>query len=377
VTTSTPDLTATPASLTFTPTNFNFDQTVLVSTGLGAVPGAQSVLLDAGPLGQFKLPVTITPFSRTTFFIDPTPGGPGNDAFPGTAAQPWLTVKNALDINQAAALRVAELASAGNDVVVTILGGVNVIQAAGGAITTPTLLAGSVTVLQAPFKKTFTLNMGNKQLTLNKGYKLQDIKITSALASAAGAVKITHPTAGLASVDVKCTASPGTCVLVEGAGSHTLRDVSVDVADDAVGPSIGIKNNATAANLSIIGGRVRPIDGDNTPATSNPVTLIDSLGVLTVTGVTVDMTNAGHAQASTGIILRAPTSFVTRSTINVSNNAGAIGIDVKPSASKSTVEGNTFTASGNGVGVRGDNNLFSSALRNNNFEGTFTNEVLP
>jgi hypothetical protein len=46
------------------------------------------------------------------------------------------------------------------------------------------LSAGSVTVLQAPFKKTFTLNMGGNQLILNKGYKLQDIKITSAVAGA-------------------------------------------------------------------------------------------------------------------------------------------------------------------------------------------------
>jgi hypothetical protein len=350
-----------------------------VRAELGAVPGAQSVLLDAGPLGQFKLPVTITPFSRTTFFIDPTPGGAGNDNFPGTAAQPWATVENALDINRAAALRVAELANAGNDVVVTILGGVNVVQPAGGAIITPTLFAGSVTVLQAPFKKTFTLNMAANQLILNKGYKLQDIKIIANASVGGppptqGAIRITHPTAGLASVDVTCNAADIICVEVKGAGLHTLRDVRVDVKDsNASGANnIGILNNDTNANLSIVGGRVRPIGGNN-----KPITLIDSLGVLTVTDVTVDMTNAGHAKPSTGIILRAPTSFVTRSTINVSNNAGAIGIYVKPSASKSTVEGNTFTASGNGTGVKGDNNLFSSALRNNNFEGAFTNEILP
>jgi hypothetical protein len=343
-----------------------------VRAELGAVPGAQSVLLDAGPLGQFKLPVTITPFSRTTFFIDPTPGGPGNDAFPGTAAQPWLTVKNALDINQAAALRVAELANAGNNVVVTILGGVNVIQPAGGAITTPTLLAGSVTVLQAPFKKTFTLNMVGNQLILNKGYKLQDINITSAFATAGqSAVKINHPTAGLASVDVTCTGGAAiNCVEVAGAGSHILKDVRVDVPDFAA--SIGILNNDASINLTIVGGRVRTT-GNSAGAA---VTLIDSQGVLTVTDSTVDMTNAGHAQASKGIILRAPGSLVTGSTINVSNNPAAKGIKVEGTASKSTVEGNTFTASGAGIGVDGDNNLFSSALPpNNTFLGTFTAKV--
>jgi hypothetical protein len=381
VTTSTPDLTTNPASLTFTPTNFNFNQAVLVRAEVGAVPGAQSLLLNAGPLGQFKLPVTITPFSRTTFFIDPVNG---NNASPGTAAQPWATVKNAVDINSAAALRVAELANAGNNVVVTILGGVNVIQPSGGAITTPTLFAGSVTVLQDLFPKTFTLNMGNNQLILNKGYKLQDIKITSTFggAGAPPAVKITHPMAGLASVDVKCAApagTPVTCVQVAGAGSHTLRDVSVDVTDDT-GGNIGILNNDPNANLSIVGGRVQPINGDGNPLTTNPVTLIDSLGVLTVTGVTVDMTNAGHAQASKGIILRAPTSVVTRSTINVSNNAAAAGIKVQATASKSTIESNLFTASGagigvNGVGTSGTDNLFSSALDNNTFSGTFTAKV--
>jgi hypothetical protein len=54
--------------------------------------------------------------------------------------------------------------------------------------------------------------MAGNQLILNKGYKLQDINITSAFNGPGGgagtvapAVIITHPTAGLASVDVKCT----------------------------------------------------------------------------------------------------------------------------------------------------------------------------
>ncbi|MFS8887078.1 hypothetical protein NW823_01790, partial [Synechococcus sp. R55.1] len=360
-------ITATPTTLAFASTNFNIDQTVLVSAGLGAVPGAQSVVLDAGPLGQFKLPVTITPFSKTTFFIDPTNG---NDAFPGTAAAPWETVEKALDIAESSGLKVAEVAGAGNDVVVTILGGTKT-ETVNADISTPTLLAGSVTVLQAPFKKTFTLGLGTKQLTLNRGYKLQDINITSAFATGGqSAVKINHPTAGLASVDVTCTGGAAiNCVEVAGAGSHILKDVRVDVPDFA--GSIGILNNDANINLTIIGGRVRST-GNTAGAT---ITLIDSKGVLTVTGLTVDMTKGGHAQASTGIVLRAPGSLVTGSTINVSNNMSAKGIKVENAASKSTVEGNTFTASGAGIGVDGDNNLFSSALPINNFLGNFTNKV--
>jgi hypothetical protein len=335
--------------------------------------------LNAGPLGQFNLPVTITPFSRTTFFIDPANG---NDAFPGTAAQPWATVKNAVDITSAAALRVAELANAGNNVVVTILGGTNNEPVGAGGINTPTLFAGSVTVLQAPFPKTFKLQMGANQLILNRGYKLQDIQIDSNASiggppPGAGAIQITHPTAGLASVDVTCNVADVICVEVKGAGFHTLRDVRVDVKDNnSTGiNNIGILNNDANASLRIVGGRVRPIGGSN-----KALTLIDSKGVLTVTNVTVDMTNAGHAKASTGIILRAPTSLVTGSTINVSNNAAAKGIDVQPSASKSTIEGNIFTASGagigvNGVGTSGTDNLFSSALANNIFSGFFTAKV--
>jgi hypothetical protein len=197
VTPSTPDLTTTPASLTFTPANFNINQTVLVSAGLGAVPGAQSVLLDAGPLGQFKLPVTITPISKTTFFIDPTDG---NDAFPGTAALPWKTVEKALDSSQDSGSKVEAAANAGNNVVVTILGGTNTENVTSN-INTPALSAGSVTVLKAPSAGTFTLNMAGNTLTLNKGYKLQDIKITSNVGSGNIAVRITHPTAGLASVE--------------------------------------------------------------------------------------------------------------------------------------------------------------------------------
>jgi hypothetical protein len=183
VTPSTPDLTTTPASLTFIPATFNIDQPVSVSAGLGAVPGAQSsILLDAGQLGQFKLPVTITPASNTTFFIDPTTG---NDGFPGTAAQPWKTVEKALALGQPTGSTVAAAANAGNNVVVTILSGgtENVVA----TINTPVLSAGSVTVRQAPFRKTFTLNMpAAAQLILNKGYKLQDINITSAYSLGAG-----------------------------------------------------------------------------------------------------------------------------------------------------------------------------------------------
>jgi hypothetical protein len=376
---STPDLTTTPASLIFTPANFNIDQTVLVSTGPGAVPGAQSVLLDAGPLGQFKLPVTITPTSNTTFFIDPTNG---NDAFKGTAAEPWKTVEKVLNITQPSGLKVATVASAGNDVVVTILGGTKT-ELVSVNINTPILVAGSVTVRQAPFPNTFTLNMQSNKLVLNKGYKLQDINITSTVGSSNVAVKITHPTAGLASVDVNCKVSPVTCVEVVGAGSHILSDVRVDV-DDAAAGTIGINNNDTTANLSIVGGTVRPIDGDNVSTTTNAITLIDSTGVLTVTGLTVDMTNAGHKQASKGIILRAPASLVTGSTIKTNrantNLTNAIGIEVQAGASKSTVEGNTFIGfdtggSGNLIGVNGSNNLSSDAFLKNTFKGFFTTPV--
>jgi hypothetical protein len=330
--------------------------------------------LDAGPLGQFNLPVTITPTSNTIFFIDPTNG---NDAFPGTAAQPWKTVENALNITQLSGSKVALAASLGNDVVVTILGGTNVTQTVNNNINTPALSVGSVTVLQAPFKKTFTLDLAtnNKTLTLNQGYKLQDINITCNLPGGGTAVTITHPTAGLASVDVTCAgvaASAVTCVEVQGVGSHTLKDVKVDVVDANTG-NIGILNNANG-NLSIVGGEVRLTK----TSSHQPITLINSQGVLTVTGLTVDMTdNNTHTKASKGIILNAAGSFVTGSTIKVSNNSGAIGIKVENTASKSTVEGNTFFGSGNGYGVKGNNNLSSDAFLKNTFVGGFTAAVHP
>jgi hypothetical protein len=373
VTPSTPNLTTNPPFLPFTPGNFNFNQTVLVSAGLGAVPGAKSVVLDAGKLGKFNLPVTITPTSNTIFFIDPKNG---SDTFPGTgtAAKPWQTVEQALDITKPSGSQVAAVASAGNDVVVTILGGANT-ENVGASITTQALSAGSVTVLQAPFPKTFTLNMGGNKLILKDGYKLQDINITFNLGGAGTAVKITHPTAGLASVDVTCNATGGgfavTCVEVVGAGSHILKDVRVDVTD-LNASNIGILNNDASANLSIVGGRVRPTS-NNTPITS----LIDSKGVLTVTGLEVDMTNAGHTQNSTGIILQASPSLVTGSTIKVSNKVGSVGIKVQGTANPSTVVGNTFKGSGNGIGVQGGSNLSPDVLSNNTFSGAFTTQVQP
>jgi len=367
VTPSTPDLTTTPASLTFTPANI--DKTVLVSTGPGAVPGAQSVLLNAGSLGQFNLPVTITPTSNTTFFIDPMNGSDNN---PGTAAKPWKFVENALNGSQSTGSQVVAAANAGNDVVVTILGG-TFTETVSASISTPALFAGSVTVLQAPFPKTFTLDMAGagNQLILNKGYKLQDIKITSNVGNSMTsipAVKINDPTAGLASVDVEC--DPGStnkvfCVEVAGAGSHILKDVRVDVKDTNTS-NIGILNNATNVNLTIVGGRVRPT-GNN-----NAITLIKSQGVLTVTGLEVDMTNAGHAKASIGIVLNAAGSSVTGSTIYVSNpsSPSAKGIDVQ--AGPSIVEDNTFIAPGGGansIGIIGGANLSNNALLKNNFSG--------
>jgi hypothetical protein len=314
-------------------------------------------------LGQFNLPVTITPTSNKIFFIDPTNG---NDTFSGTAAEPWKFVQNVLNSGQSTGLKVLATAIAGNDVVVTILGGGT--ENVSADINTPILFAGSVTVLQAPFPKTFTLDMTNKQLTLNKGYKLQDINIIS---SATGtAVEIAHPTAGLASVDVKCSATGVNCVKVTGAGSHTLKDVRVDVAANA--GNVGILNNTAGVNLSIVGGEVR-LTGSGAA-----ITLINSPKVLTATGLTVDMTDGGvHKQSSTGITLNAAGSLVTGSIIKVSNNSSARGIQVQSGANPSTVVGNTFFGSGNGYGVQGGNNLSPSALSKNTFVGTFTQEVQP
>jgi hypothetical protein len=328
-------------------------------------------------LGKFNLPVTITPTSNTTFFIHPTAG---DDTSPGTAAQPWKTVENALKINQPPGLKVATVANAGNDVVVTILsGGTENVGASG--INTPALSAGSVTVLQAPFPKTFTLNMGGSQLILNQGYKLQDINIIS---SATGtAVKIKHPTAGLASVEVKCTGSGVTCVEVMGAGFHTLKDVTVDVTANN-SSNVGIRNDAV---LSIVGGEVRLTE----PTSPQLITLIKSDGVLTATGLTVDMTggvagsNTNHTRNSTGIVLNAPGSLVTNSTIKVNKctltSGNSIGIDVQHTTGKSTVVGNNFISYGTSttcptVGVNGSTKLSPDpSLPNNNFSGAFGNTV--
>jgi len=331
--------------------------------------------LKAGPLGQFKLPVTITPASNTIFFIHPTNG---DDNSLGTAARPWKSVANVLKSSELTGSRVAMVASAGNDVVVTILAG-GTETGITDNISTPNLLAGSVTVLKAPSAGTFTLNMGSKTLTLNKGYRLQDIKITSSLTSSGEAVKITDPTAGLASVEVDCTGSSSSasviCVKVTGAGSHTLRDVTVKV-NDSDGNNTAIRNEANAS-LSIVGGRVE-LTGN-----TNRITLINAQGVLTATGLTVDMTGGSHQKASTGIVLGVAGSSVTNSTINVNKGPGsgspsnATGIDVQ--AGPSTVENNIFigpnvgpTDSPNAIGINGVSNAPNASTRNA-FLRRFTN----
>jgi len=134
--------------------------------------------------------------------------------------------------------------------------------------------------------------------------------------------------------------------------------------------NIGIQNSDNTASLSIIGGTVQPIDPDSDPSTtSNPITLIDSQGPLTVTGLEVNMTNARHEKASTGIVLRARGSSVTGSTIRVPtpSTGSAVGIEVQ---AISIVEGNTFIGAGaNSVGITGGDNLLNNALLTNNFSG--------
>jgi hypothetical protein len=262
-----------------------------------------------------------------------------------------------------------------------------------GAISTPNLLAGSVTVLKAPSAETFTLNLGASTLTLNKGYKLQDIKITSSIGSGSTAVLITHPTAGLASVEVKCTGSDVICVKVTGSGSHTLKDVTVDVEDNNAS-NIGILVDANA-NLSIVGGIVKLTAV--APTSQQPITLIQADGVLAATGLTVDMTGGAtgiitnHTQNSIGIVLNAAGSSVTNSTIKVNKctvstggtTVYSIGINVQHTTGKSTVVGNNFkgyNAANNCevIGVKGGNRLSPSAdFPNNNFLGIFTDTVDP
>jgi hypothetical protein len=267
---------------------------------------------------------------------------------------------------------VATVASAGNDVVVTILGGDNVTQNANGAITTPTLFAGSVTVLKAPSAGTFTLNMGSNTLTLNKGYRLQDIEINysapSSISGSATVVTINDPTAGLASVKVTCNGTSSyqiTCVEVTGSGSHTLRDVKVKV-NTTNANNTAIKNEANT-NLTIVGGVVELTGNDQA------ITLINAQGVLIAKGLTVDMTGGGHQKDSRGIVLNKAGSSVTDSTIKVNNSTvsgqNAVGIVVGHTTGRSTVARNNFIGSGTGaVAVTGIGRL---DFVGNNFSGTF------
>jgi len=170
-------------------------------------------------------------------------------------------------------------------------------------------------------------------------------------------------------------------VEVRGAGFHTLKDVTVDVAAESGNVGIQTQNDV---NLSIIGGEVR-LTGD-----SDQITLIQSNGVLTATGLTVDMTDGldasgdtNHTRNSTGIVLNAPGSLVTGSSIYVNDGyngpAYSIGISVQAAASKSTVEDNTIIGFGDSIGIQGANNLFSGVLGTllkNKFRGSFFGGVV-
>jgi len=172
--------------------------------------------------------------------VDPDPVR-GSDTNPGTATQPFLTVKHALttDIVRAAANTIGSGTDGGTDVTVTIVRAET--QDVSNNISTPTLDRGSVTVVGP---SGFNFNLNNRLLTLNKGYRLQGFRIRSGdpggNRTAAAAITLNAEGTPLKDMVIDCTgitAPSGVntvgegdkCVHVTSSGTVTLENVRIAI----------------------------------------------------------------------------------------------------------------------------------------------------
>lgn len=285
---------------------------------------------------------------------------------PGTDTQPFQTVEYALTtpIVSFAANTTGSGTDGGTDVTVTIVGAGT--QGVSSNISTPNLTKGSVTVVGP---SGFNLNLSNKLLTLNKGYRLKGFQITSGdpggtstkaaitLAAAGTPLKDmlidcrglgTAGTAGVGSGDrcIEVTASSATPATV------TLDNVDVLIKGDQ-NFTAGIRHVGTNTILKVINGSSVVATG---PASANKgvVGILEDSTVGSVeiegpnTEVNLSAISPATGASNVAILLKGssgPARKVINSEIKVKEGTpGQIGVCVGSSINV-TVQGNTFTNS--------------------------------
>lgn len=309
--------------------------------------------------------------------MDPDPVR-GSDTNPGTATQPFLTVKHALttDIVRAAANTTGSGTNGGTDVTVTVRVTGTAIQSVtdNNNISTPTLDRGSVTVVGP---SGFNLKLNGKLLTLNKGYRLKGFKITSGDPDDSNnqndqkqaAIKLAGVGTSLENMKIDCEGlgDPGTnfttdlgdrCIEVTAEGGIiTLEGLEVVIKGNQ-DYTAGIVHKGSDTTLRVVGSTIKST-GNNGQGVVG-VLGSDSAGPVIVQSSTVDLrsiTSGVQDNETIAVLLNVGGSEVSNSVIKLEGDnghpKGSIGVKVNHSSSDPTVvvEGTTFETQTDGVGI--------------------------
>jgi hypothetical protein len=301
--------------------------------------------------------------------VDPVSG---SDTNPGTANQPFQTVKYALTtpIVSSAANTAGSGTDGGTDVTVTIVRA-GTQDVSGGDISTPSLDRGSVTVVGP---SGFNLNLSGNFLTLDKGYRLQGFKIESGDPGGnAAKAAITLNAAGTPLkdmlIDCRGLDTVGSAVVGSGdrcievtASSATPATVTLDNVDVLITGdknfTAGIRHVGTRTILRVINGSSVVATGP-APGNEGVVGILENspLGSVEIEGpnteVNLSAISPATGAANVAILLRSnsgPARKVINSKIKVKEETvggqtvGQIGVCVGSSIDV-TVQDNIFTNS--------------------------------
>lgn len=400
ITPSVTGLTASPSTLNFSAANFSTPQTVTLSA-VGVAAGTTAQLTIAGPINTVVVPVEVTAGSFVQFFVNPLTG---NDAGSGTAASPFQTLEAVLNPTTAPGeiVRAQALASGGSDVVVTIVSPSLATETIGANVEQPTLPQGTITV-NGPGASNFEVDLNGSALTLNKGLKLNNFKISdlaagsnitlaedgSAISNATiavdgGRIFLDDEGTSISNATIACENISPCIEMLSGSSLTGSKVTHATAGDDVIFVEAGstvsdnkvtVKGGATAiettgtGNISLLNNEITL----NTPGGTNGI-FADASGTTTISGgkivtsgtpaagsigifgfqrvaVTGFQVNLATGEPDFSILLDKSGSSVKNSQITVSGGAGSTGIFVDNNAAQSTIVGNSFKATTNLVGV--------------------------
>jgi hypothetical protein len=241
-------------------------------------------------------------------------------------------------------------------------------------ISTPTLARGSVTVVGP---SGFNLELNNKPLILNKGYRLRGFKITSGDPDDSNnqndqkqaAIKLAGVGTSLENMKIDCEGlgDPGTatalgdrCIEVTAetlGGTITLEGLEVEIKGNE-NYTAAIVHNGRSTTLRVVGSTITSTGSDGQGVVG--VLGGASAGPVIVQSSTVDLrsiTSGVQDNETIAVLLNVGGSKVSNSEIKLKGDnghpKGSIGVKVNHSSSDPTVvvEGTTFETQTDGVGI--------------------------